>query len=177
MPAMRRRIFSVAVLCGLLGVAARAHHSIAAIYDGSQRTTIEGVIAQVRFVNPHPYIVADVKEAGGTIEPWRLEMDNRSELAAIGFTHDTLAPGDRIVVTGSPARSQPRSLYVRRLDRDSDGFWYEQVGERPRMRQRSDAERHYFRSRAPALSASAGSVARLMIVVMRPKTAIEADVW
>ena len=38
-----------------------------------------------------------------------------------------------VVVTGSPARQDVRSLYVRRIDRPSDGFWYEQVGSRPRI--------------------------------------------
>jgi hypothetical protein len=51
----------------------------------------------------------------------------------IGFTRETLEPGDRIVVVGSPARRQAQSLYVRRLDRPSDGFWYEQVGATPRI--------------------------------------------
>jgi hypothetical protein len=38
------------------------------------------------------------------------------------------------VVAGSPARHEARSLYVRRIDRPSDGFWYEQVGATPRIR-------------------------------------------
>ena len=54
-------------------------------------------------------------------------MDNRRELVEIGFTQQTLRPGDSIVVGGSPARHEARSLYVRRLDRPSDGFRYEQV--------------------------------------------------
>jgi hypothetical protein len=43
-------------------------------------------------------------------------------------------PADRIVVTGSVAREQASSLYVRRLDRPADGFRYEQVGSSPRVR-------------------------------------------
>ena len=66
-------------------------------------------------------------------------MDNRRELVEIGFTQQTLRPGDSIVVGGSPARHEARSLYVRRLDRPSDGFWYEQVGATPRIRPGDDS--------------------------------------
>jgi len=34
--------------------AAEAHHSIAGMYDQSRRVTLDGVIAQFQFVNPHP---------------------------------------------------------------------------------------------------------------------------
>jgi thiamine monophosphate kinase len=43
-------------------------------------------------------------------------------------------PGDRVVVTGSPGRSQSQILYIRRLDRPSDGLRYEQIGTTPHIR-------------------------------------------
>ena len=49
------------------------------------------------------------------------------------MTSETLKPGDRVVVTGSLGRTEPRTLYVRQLDRPADGFRYEQVGSRPRV--------------------------------------------
>jgi hypothetical protein len=72
-------------------------------------------------------------ESGGRVESWRLEMDNRYELVDVGMKPDTLKPGDRIVATGSRARDGSRSLYVLRVDRHADGFWYEQVGTSPRI--------------------------------------------
>lgn len=135
---MERRIVSIVVVFVVLGLTARAHHSISGVYDDSRRQTIEGVVTRLRFVNPHPSVEMAVTDGNGIAEQWRLEMDNRHELVAIGFTVETLKPGDRVVVTGSPARRQARSLYIRRLDRASDGFWYEQVGPTPRIRARSD---------------------------------------
>lgn len=69
----------------------------------------------------------------GMAAGWKLEMDNRSELAGIGVKADTLKKGDRIVVTGSLARSQARQLYISQLDRPADGFRYEQIGSSPRV--------------------------------------------
>jgi hypothetical protein len=128
------RILSVVVVYLLLGIATHAHHSISGVYNDSQRTTIEGVVTQFRFVNPHPFVMTIVKDAHGMAQEWRLEMDNRHELAAIGVTATTFRPGDRIVVTGSLSRTQGQSLYLLRLDRPADGFWYEQIGQSPRIR-------------------------------------------
>jgi hypothetical protein len=117
---------------GLLAAsfAAEAHHSISAVYDGTREQRIEGVVAEFQFVNPHPFVIVTVDAADG---PWRLEMDNRFELAGIGMTSETLKPGDRVVVSGSLGRTEPRTLYIRRLDRPADGFRYEQIGSRPRV--------------------------------------------
>ena len=131
---MMRWMLSFAVAIATSGVSAHAHHSISSVYDSTRRVTIEGVITQFQLVNPHPFLLVDVKDGAGTSQEWRLEMDNRSELAAIGVTANTFKPGDRVVVAGSRARAQPQGLYVLRLDRPADGFWYEQVGQSPRIR-------------------------------------------
>jgi len=125
---------AVAIAAG--GVAAHGHHSIASVYDSSRRVNIEGSLTQFQLINPHPFLYIDVTEGHGAAQQWRLEMDNRSELAAIGVTAATFKPGDRVVVSGSLARAEPRSLYLLRLDRPADGFWYEQVGNSPRIRPR-----------------------------------------
>ena len=118
-------------------VVAHAHHSLAGMYDQSRRVALDGIVAQFHYVNPHPYVLLDVKDTGGRTQQWRLEMDNRRELADIGVTSDTLKPGDRLVVSGSPGRTEPRLLYVWKLDRPADGLDYEQIGGTPRIRTRS----------------------------------------
>jgi hypothetical protein len=129
---MKRWIISAfGIGAAVYATAAQAHHSIAGVYDDSQRVTIEGVVTRFQFVNPHPLVVVDVRDANGKAQQWMLEMDNRHELVEIGFDNVTLKPGDRIVVTGSPARTQRQSLYIRRLERPADGFSYQQIGQRP----------------------------------------------
>jgi hypothetical protein len=110
-----------------------AHHSIQAIYDSSKQVTVEGAVREFQFINPHPYLIVSVTEGGKTLD-WRLEMDNRYELIAEGMTADTIKPGDRVVARGSLSRSNPQGMYLMRLDRQSDGFRYEQIGASPRVR-------------------------------------------
>ena len=127
---MRHGILGTALV--LASLAAEAHHSIAAVYDSAREQRLEAVVAEFQFVNPHPFVIVTV-HADGAETSWRLEMDNRFELAGVGMTNTTLKPGDRIVVTGSLGRIEPRTLYIRQLDRPADGFRYEQVGSRPRV--------------------------------------------
>jgi hypothetical protein len=117
----------------LEGAAAHAHHSIATVYDSRRQVTIEGTVARFQLVNPHPFLFVDVVDGDGRAKQWQLEMDNRRELAEVGVTATTFRPGDRVVARGSAARDQSPSLYLLRLDRASDGFWYEQVGQSPRI--------------------------------------------
>jgi hypothetical protein len=130
---MKRWILSVAVGIAISVIPTDAHHSISGAYDTRQEMTIEGVVTQFQFINPHPFVTIEVQDGSGSAQ-WKLEMDNRRELVQVGMTSQTLKDGDRIVVTGNPARAGRRSLYVRRLDRFADGFRYEQVGSRPRIR-------------------------------------------
>jgi len=108
-----------------------AHHSIAGIYDRNVRVSVEGVVTEFRFVNPHPFVIVEAVRDGRR-ETWKLELDNRFELVEIGFKSSTLQSGDRITATGSRARDGTTSMYVQRIDRPADGLWIEQVGSSPR---------------------------------------------
>lgn len=130
---MNVRIGIWALVASCASLPASAHHSIAAVYDSSRPRTLEGVVTQFAFIHPHPFIVLEVREGAAPPQSWRLEMDNRFELAEIGVTAETFKAGDRIIVSGSPGRVQPLTLYIRRLDRPRDGFEYEQAGFSPRI--------------------------------------------
>jgi hypothetical protein len=129
---MRVRLLLAVAALSVLAVTADAHHSIAGMYDQSRRVTLDGVIAQYQFVNPHPFVVVDVT-TNGTTQSWKAELDNRWELQNVGMTPTTFNAGDRVVVSGSPGRDRTPSLYVWRLERPADGFLYEQVGTSPRV--------------------------------------------
>jgi hypothetical protein len=126
------RLLIVAVALSALAAAADAHHSIAGMYDQGRRVTLDGVISQFQFVNPHPFVIVDVATNGST-QSWKAELDNRWELVEVGLTPTTFKAGDRVVVSGSPGRDRTPLLYVWRLERPADGFLYEQIGTSPRV--------------------------------------------
>jgi hypothetical protein len=130
---VRVRLLIASAALSVLAATADAHHSIAGMYDQSRRVTLDGVIAQYQFVNPHPFVVVDVTASNGTTESWKAELDNRWELQNVGMTPTTFNVGDRVVVSGSPGRDRTPLLYVWRLERPADGFLYEQIGTSPRV--------------------------------------------
>jgi len=116
-----------------------SHHSLSE-YDATRRVTVNAVVREFHFVNPHPYLVVDgpstglgASRIGAASRTWRLELDNRFELIEIGMTSRTFARGDQLVVSGAPGHDEKPILYVRELDRADDGFRYEQVGNTPRI--------------------------------------------
>jgi hypothetical protein len=122
------------ILAALAPVAApaQAHHSLAG-YDQSKPMALEGVVAEFRFAHPHPFLIIKVRSANGVAEDWRLEMDNLFELDAIGMSKDSFKAGERVLARGDSSRRKANELYLRRLDRPSDGLRYEQVGFSPRV--------------------------------------------
>jgi hypothetical protein len=128
---VRTGVAVVVLLACAIGVS--AHHSIAGVYDQQAPVTLTGVVADFRFVNPHPFLTIAV-DREGRAETWKLELDNRFELVDAGMSPETFRRGDRLVIKGGPARDGSHALYVMRIDRRTDGFWYEQVGSSPRIR-------------------------------------------
>ena len=121
------------VLCFLVGASINAHHAISAVYDNTKPVTIRGTVSEFQFVNPHPILIIEVTDEHGKSQPWQLEMDNRWELVDVGMSVDTFKHGDRVIVTGGPARTRSNGLYALRIDRPADGFRYEQIGTSPRV--------------------------------------------
>src|SRR2546426_6908350 len=50
---MNRTILSCLLGIALSRTAIHAHHSIAGVYDSNRQITVEGIVAQFQFVNPH----------------------------------------------------------------------------------------------------------------------------
>jgi Family of unknown function (DUF6152) len=112
---------------------APAHHSFASIYDTGKSVTVTGSVREFQFVHPHPFLVVEVRSKSGERQTWRAEMDNRFELEEIGMTENTFRPGDEVVVSGSPGRTQSSIIYMWKLERAADGLLYRQTGGTPSL--------------------------------------------
>lgn len=110
-----------------------AHHSFASIYDSGKTVTLTATVREFQFINPHPFLIVEVRNDAGERQTWRAEMDNRFELEEIGITRGTFRPGDQVIVSGSPGRSQGFIMYLWRLERPADRLRYQQVGGTPSL--------------------------------------------
>jgi hypothetical protein len=105
---------------------AAAHHSPAR-FDSDQVVTIEGVVTEYEWANPHVYIyVAQTTDAGATVD-WEIEGLPPAILRRQGWSQDTLRVGDRVAVTGNPARNS-KGLFLTGLARDGNTLYDRQAG-------------------------------------------------
>ena len=81
-----------------------AHHSFAAEYDANKPVTLKGTVTRVEWTNPHARFYVDVKEEGGTVTNWNLELASPNVLTRQGWTRNSLKFGDVITVEGSMAK-------------------------------------------------------------------------
>ena len=120
-------------LAGVLmfGIAAFAHHSLGATYEGDKEVKLEGKIVQLLLRNPHSFLQIDVPEKDGTMQRWSLEWRSSGQLGQAGIKRDTLKAGDDVVVTVNPSRTKGDNRgALKTLHRTSDGFgWGTKPGE------------------------------------------------
>ena len=96
------------VLLGSLVIAAPAasHHSAAVAYDVSRDITVQGVITEVKWENPHSCIYVDGKDAKGRVVKWRFEGATPNLLYRRGITPALLKPGVVVTIKAHPHRTE-----------------------------------------------------------------------
>lgn len=132
-----------------IGGRALAHHSFAAVFDGSQTTDVDGVVTEFNFVNPHATMALAVANADGGSRMRIVEFDGQLNLINAGWTGETIRVGERVRVHGNPERNGGDRVWFLRLTREDGSELVRPVLERrdaleeqrrQRVRQRSQSE-------------------------------------
>jgi uncharacterized protein DUF6152 len=98
------------VLLGFLSMAAllSAHHS-RAMYDVEQLVSVEGVVTNVEWRNPHMWITLDVPVTkGGKPESWGFEGAGAASMVAAGISPQILKVGNRVKIIAHPPRDKTK---------------------------------------------------------------------
>ena len=82
-----------------------AHHGTGVAYETEKKVTLKGTVTEWIWANPHCGILFDVTDDKGQVVHWGAELGNPHALSEAGMSKDTLKPGDKITITGHPARS------------------------------------------------------------------------
>lgn len=82
---------------------ADAHHS-AAMFDRTQTLTLEGVVKEFQYTNPHTWLIVDVTKEDGTVETWGFEGGHRNAMLEAGIFKNDLSPGTAVTVTTHPMK-------------------------------------------------------------------------
>ena len=114
-------ILAVGVLTGALP--AYGHHAFSAYYLEDQSVAVEGELVEFDYQNPHAWVHVAARDKSGQVQRVSAEWSNPIRLKAQGITKDTLKPGDRVIVTGSPSRDQADcKMHLKRIERPADGW-------------------------------------------------------
>jgi hypothetical protein len=114
---MRNRFLAALILAlVLLMVSAPllAHHGSAA-YDNTKMTTLNGTVTEFRFIQPHPLIYLDAKDANGNVEKWFVEMTAPNHLVHYGWNGHKIHAGDVIKVTGHASKNGNKVLNLSKI--------------------------------------------------------------
>jgi hypothetical protein len=109
----------VALLLALAAVRTSAHHAFSPVYDSKRTITVDGVVTQFRFVNPHAMMLMEVKDKTGKVVTWNVEFAGRLNLEEAGWNAQTIKAGEHVKVTGNPAwESSQRMAFVKLVRAD-----------------------------------------------------------
>lgn len=115
---MRTRLMSL--LAGLtfaallLAFTASAHHGTAA-YDDQHPVTLDAVVTEFNWANPHVQIYYDVKDNKGNVVHWAVETLSPGKLARSGWNKDSVKAGDHITITVWAAKTGAPVGFMRKL--------------------------------------------------------------
>ena len=102
---IKSRMFVVSVGLLLVVMPALAHHSFYAQFDADKPVKLTGAVTKVEWENPHAWFYIDVKEDGGRVANWGLELGSPNLLIRAGWVRNTLKIGDAVTVEASRAKN------------------------------------------------------------------------
>jgi hypothetical protein len=105
-----------AVFLGLVlaAVPAFAHHGNSA-YDMSKTVPQKATITRFEYSNPHTQVYYDVTDDKGNVEHWVAETTNPAMLNRVGWSRDTLKPGDQVTLWVNPNRVGAKVTFLQKV--------------------------------------------------------------
>jgi Family of unknown function (DUF6152) len=119
----KRAGIGLLALAGVVSLQVQAHHSFPATYFVDQSVEIEGTVVQFLFRNPHSFVHVMAPDKNGVMQRWAVEWGAGGALANDKISSDTLKPGDKVKISGAPARNAAdHRLRMGSIERKSDGW-------------------------------------------------------
>lgn len=98
----------------MLSFRAVAHHGTAA-YDDRHPVTLDAVVTEFNWANPHVQIYYDVKDNKGNEVHWAVETLSPGKLARSGWNKDSVKAGDHITITVWASKNGAPVGFMRKL--------------------------------------------------------------
>jgi hypothetical protein len=102
---LRRLYCSLLLASGLAASAAVLAHHSTAMFDMTKEVQLDGVIKAYQWTNPHSYLQVVVPNGKGGEEEWGIESGAPELGLRMGWTKNSVKPGDKVKVVIVPLRS------------------------------------------------------------------------
>ncbi len=102
---------------------ADAHHS-GTMFDDTKEITVEGVVKEFQYTNPHSWLLVDVAGTNGTVTTWGFEAEGPTTLMQRKVRRSDFAPGTKLTITGHPMKDgRPAAAWTKAIRADGTEFY------------------------------------------------------
>jgi len=116
------RTLLATVLLVLVASSASAHHS-ATMFEQTKQITVEGVVKEFQYTNPHSWLLVDVKDKNGKVTTWGFEAEGPSTLQRAGIRPSVFPVGTKVTMTGRPMKDgTPAAIWVLAIKDDGKKY-------------------------------------------------------
>ena len=120
---MTKRILLAAGMAAFLAVPALAHHS-GTMFEETKIVTLEGVVKEFQYTNPHSWLLVDVTGADGKVVTWGFEAEGPTTLMMMQIRRSDFTPGTKLTITGHPMKDgRPAASWVKAVRSDGKEFF------------------------------------------------------
>jgi hypothetical protein len=119
---MRALALAVFAATTIAAVPALAHHS-GAMFEDTKTVTLEGVVKEFQYTNPHSWLLVDVKDKDGKVTTWGFEAEGPTTLQRAGIRPSDFRAGTKVTMTGRPMKNgQPAATWELAVREDGKKF-------------------------------------------------------
>jgi hypothetical protein len=91
-----------------------AHHGNSA-YDMSKSVPMKATVTKFEYSNPHTQIYYDVTNDKGEVEHWVAETTNPAMLNRVGWSRESLKPGDQVTLWVNPNKVGAKITFLQKV--------------------------------------------------------------
>jgi len=116
-------VLSATLLVMLVPMFVEAHHSDV-MFEEKKEITVQGVVKEFQFTNPHSWLLVDVTNKDGSVTTWGFEAEGPSTLMRNKVRKSDFPFGTKLTITGRPMKDgRPAAAWRKAVREDGTEFY------------------------------------------------------
>jgi len=116
-------VLSAVLFVALVPMFVEAHHSDV-MFEEKKEITVQGVVKEFQFTNPHSWLLVDVTNKDGSVTTWGFEAEGPSTLMRNKVRKGDFPFGTKLTITGRPMKDgRPAAAWSKAVREDGAEFF------------------------------------------------------